>query len=95
MSTPPFRNTSVPYLVALGALLNRSMINTFRNPHVIHAKLIQVLFMALYTGGVYYQMGKKDYTDHQSWLSISGFFFCVSFASVAMSIPPVALTFPQ
>jgi len=71
------------------------MINTLRNPHIIHAKFIQVLFMAVYTGGIYFRMGHKNYTDYQSWLSVSGFFFCVSFASVTMSIPPIALTFPQ
>ncbi len=51
--------------------------------------------MALYSGGIFFNFGKKDYLDYQSWLSISGFFFIISVASLTMSIPPIALTFPQ
>ncbi len=66
-----------------------------RNPYIIQAKILQAIVIALFIGGIYFNFGKKDYTDYQSWLGISGFFFMISVTSLTMSIPPIALTFPQ
>jgi len=56
------RESNVNNVAALGALTQRSLLNTMRNPLLIRAKFFQALFMALFIGGLYFNAGKRDYT---------------------------------
>ena len=75
------------------ALLQRSLLNTIRNPRLVKVKFIQAVFMALFIGGMFFDMGKNDYTVNKFWLSITGFLFFTSIFSMTMSISPISLLF--
>jgi len=54
-----------------------------------------MLIIALFTGGLYFNAGGKDYTDTVNWNTISGYIFFMSIAIVTESKTSVALVFPQ
>lgn len=78
----------------MGALLHRASLNALRNPMLIKSKLIQGIFMSLFIGGLYFDIGTKDYTQRPYWLSITGFLFFLTILSLMGAISPVVLTFP-
>jgi len=41
------------------------MINTIRNPRLVRVKLMQAIFMALFIGGMFFDIGTKSYTEPQ------------------------------
>lgn len=69
------RETNVSQIVILGALLYRSILNTIRNPMMIRAKFIQLMLMALYIGGIFFNAGKRDYTKRPNFQALNGYFF--------------------
>lgn len=79
---------------ALSALTHRSVLNTIRNPMLMKSKVFQSIFMALFVGGIYFDIGTKDYTDRNYWNSITGFLFFLSINSMMMTLSPLTLTFP-
>jgi hypothetical protein len=46
----------------MSALLYRNILNTIRNPMLLKSKIFQGIFLALYTGGIFYNIGNRDYT---------------------------------
>lgn len=89
-----FRNPSVGQLAALGALTQRSILNTIRNPILIRAKFFQAIFMALFIGGLFFGDGDKSYLDTTSWLSITGLLFDMTINAMMIFLSPVTLSFP-
>ena len=88
------RNVDVSFFTAMGALIQRSIINTYRDPVLFRAKVFQAIFMALIIGGVYFDMGTKDYTQRTNWQSISGFLFFTTINALMTQLSPITLSFP-
>lgn len=88
------RNVNVSFFTAMSALLHRSTINTIRNPMLFRAKIFQSIFMALFVGGLFFDIGLKDYTQRTNWQSITGFLFFLTINSMMMTLSPITLTFP-
>ncbi len=84
----------VGFLNALSALIKRSFLNTIRNPMLIRSKLIQGIFMSLFIGGLYFDIGTNDYRTRPFWTAISGFLFFLTISGLMGAISPVVLTFP-
>lgn len=89
-----FRDVNVGFKAAIGALIHRSVVNVVRNPMLIRAKLAQAIFMALFTGGIFFDIGTKDYTTRINWQSITGYLFFLTITSLTMALSPITLTFP-
>lgn len=89
-----FREVNVSFFTAMGALVKRSTINTFRNPILFRAKILQSIFMALFVGGLFFDIGTKDYTQRTNWQSITGFLFFLTINSMMMTLSPISLAFP-
>jgi ATP-binding cassette subfamily G (WHITE) protein 2 len=62
---------------------------------ILKSKIFQSIFLALYTGGLYFNSGNGDYTNNITWSTMSGYFFFLSIACVMGSLSPVALVFPS
>lgn len=88
------RETNVSQMAALGALTQRSLLNTMRNPMLIRAKFFQSIFMALYIGGIYFDAGTKDYTQRTYWQSATGYLFETTINAMMTSLSPITLSFP-
>jgi len=80
--------------VSFGTLLKRDWVNAVRNPLIIKSRVFQTIFLAIYTGGLFFYHGKGDYTDQVNWAGISGFFFFLCITSLMASLSPVSLIFP-
>ena len=89
-----FRNVNVSFTTAMGALIQRSIINTYRDPMLFKAKLFQSIFMALIIGGIYFDVGTKDYTQRTNWQSITGFLFFMTINAFMTTLGPITLSFP-
>lgn len=89
-----FRDINVSFFTAMGALIHRSTINTLRNPMLFKAKVLQSMFMALFIGGLFFDIGTKDYTQRINWQSITGFLFFMTINSMMMTLSPITLAFP-
>jgi hypothetical protein len=61
---------------------------------LIRSRLIQGSFLALFTGGLFFEIGTKDYTVQTYWYSITGFLFFVTIFALMGALTPVVLTFP-
>lgn len=89
-----FREVNVGCMSALGALTHRSILNTFRNPMLMKSKFFQSIFMALFVGGLFFDIGTRDYKYQNYWNSITGFLFFLTINSLMMTLSPITLTFP-
>lgn len=90
-----FRETSVGAMKAMKALVKRAVLNTIRNPMLIKSKIVQGIFMGLFIGGLFFDIGTLDYTIRPYWLSITGFMFFVCILALMGAMSPVVLTFPM
>ncbi len=79
---------------ALSALTHRSVLGTIRNPMLLKSKISQSIFMALFVGGLFFDIGTHDYTNKFYWNSITGFLFFLTINSMMMALSPISLTFP-
>lgn len=79
----------------LAVLLKRDVLNTLRNPLLAKARIFQIIFMAIFTGGLYFNVGNKDYTEPISWSTVTGYFFFIGVDLVTQAMTPVALVFPS
>ena len=50
--------------------------------------------MALFVGGLFFDIGTQDYTNRNYWNSITGFLFFMTINSMMMTLSPITLTFP-
>ncbi len=74
--------------------MGRNFKNMMRNPMLLKSKLLQGIFIALFVGGMYFNMGKNDYTDTHNWYSITGLLFFLTITSMTQVLSPISLTFP-
>ena len=75
--------------------MERNVKNTIRNPMLLKSKLFQGIFLALFTGGMYFNIGTHDYTDINYWYSITGFLFFLTITGMMQVLAPISLTFPS
>jgi len=76
-------------------LLKRDILNNVRNPLLVRARIIQIAFMAIFTGGLYFSAGRSDYTDKLQWNTIAGYMFFTVVDIFFQAMTPVALVFPS
>lgn len=76
------------------ALVLRNVLNTFRNPMFMKAKFLQAIFIALYLGGLVFNLGLTDYTIVKNWHSIAGIMFFMTLSGMVLALSPIALAFP-
>ena len=62
---------------------------------LIKGFFFQAIFLGLYVGGLYFDLGNKDYTVTSNWYSIAGFFFFINISFLMAFLSPVALIFPK
>lgn len=89
------REVNVGSCSAMSALVHRNVINTIRNPILLKSKIIQGLFLAVYSGGIFFDIGTRDYTNLTFWFSITGFLFFMTISALMSSLSPITLTFPS
>lgn len=82
-------------LNTLKQLIKRDSINNIRNPMLIKSRLIQVIYLTVYIGGLFFNAGKKDYMDPINWNTISGYLFFISLDILIQAMMPIALVFPS
>jgi ABC-type multidrug transport system permease subunit len=58
------------------------------------SKFFQTIFMALYVGGLFFDIGTRDYRNQNYWNSITGFLFYLTINSLMFALVPISLTFP-
>lgn len=60
---------------------------------LLKARIVQVIFIAIYTSGLYYQF-TGDYTQGLNWRALTGFFFFMSISTMMSALAPLSLVFP-
>lgn len=50
--------------------------------------------MSLFIGGLFFDIGTKDYTVQSYWYSITGFLFFITIFALMGALSTVVLTFP-
>jgi ABC-type multidrug transport system ATPase subunit len=88
------RKSETLFAYNVGVLLKRDLRNIVRNPIVMQSRICQVIFMSIYTGGLYFNAGRKDYTNTINWYAIIGYMFFVAMDLYMQAMIPVAITFP-
>lgn len=78
----------------MGALVKRNFLNSIRNPMLIRSKIFQGIFMGLFVGGLFFDIGTHDYMIRPYWMSITGFMFFICILALMGALAPVVLTFP-
>ena len=78
----------------LKCLLQRDLLNLLRNPMILKARVVQMIFIAVLLGGLYWKIGTRDYTNLTYWNAITGCFFFATMDIFFQSTMPVALVFP-
>ena len=76
-------------------LIERNLLNVVRNPMLLRSKVFQGIFIALFAGGLYFGIGKHDYTNRAYWYSITGFLFFITISGLMSFLSPTTLTFPS
>jgi len=61
---------------------------------VLKVRIIQLVFMAIFTGGLYFNAGRYDYTDQTRWTTITGYLYFCIIDLYFQAMMPVALVFP-
>lgn len=61
---------------------------------LVKSRFIQIIYLTIYIGGLYFNTGRKDYTDPINWTTISGYFFFISLDILFQAMMPLALVFP-
>jgi hypothetical protein len=74
--------------------MHRDWINTLRNPVILKGKIFQTIFLAIYTGGVYFGAGRKNYEDVINWQTMVGYFFFLAISCMMSTLSPISLVFP-
>ncbi len=75
-------------------MIYRNFLNIIRNPMLFKSKLFQTIFMALFVGGLFFDIGTHDYIIKSFWNSITGFLFFLTIYALFNTLSPITLTFP-
>lgn len=77
------------------ALSNRCYINMHRNPMLARTKIVQSIALGLFLGGMFYNIGTKDYLLKTTEIMIFGLLYFISTYVVVLSISSIVLSFPM
>ena len=88
------RSNETTFFYALKILLKRDLVNIIRNPIVMQSRIFQVIFISIYTGGLYFNAGRGNYADTIQWSAIAGYLFFVSMDLFMQAMMPVVISFP-
>ena len=61
---------------------------------VLKSRLIQTIFLSIYTSGLYYQF-TGEYTSTNNWKALTGFFFFQAISTIMSGLAPTELVFPS
>ncbi len=61
---------------------------------LLRSKIFQGIFVSLFVGGLYFGIGKNDYTKMPYWQSMTGFLFFMTISGLMSFLSPTTLTFP-
>ena len=73
--------------------MKKDVLNTVRNPMLLKSRIIQTIFVAIYTSGLYYQFD-GNYNLGTNWRALTGFFFFMSISTIMAALAPLSLVFP-
>jgi ATP-binding cassette, subfamily G (WHITE), eye pigment precursor transporter len=79
----------------LKQLIKRDIINMLRNPILVKSRFIQIIYLTIYMGGLYFNAGRTDYTNPLNWNTIAGFLFFIILDILFQAMVPIALVFPS
>jgi hypothetical protein len=65
-----------------------------RNPILIKSRMLLLVTLTIYVGGLYYGAGREDYTDRAHWNTIAGFLFFITIDTLFQTLVPITLVFP-
>jgi len=88
------RVSTQTFLQPILPLLHRNFLNTVRNPMLLRSKIFQGIFISLFVGGLFFNVGGLDYSNRQEWYSVTGFMFFITISGLMSFLSPVTLTFP-
>ena len=49
----------------------------------------------IYVGGLYFNIGQKNYTDQNNWHAIGGFLYFITITSMMHALTPTSVVFPM
>ena len=78
----------------MSALIYRNILNSKRNPLLLQSKVLQGIFISLFVGGIYFDIGEQNYMDQKYWVPLQGFLFSLAIGFQLSTIAPIILTFP-
>jgi len=61
---------------------------------LVKSRLFQGIFLGVYVGGLYFDLGERDYTQNISWYALTGFIFFHNIAMFMSALSPITLVFP-
>ncbi len=53
----------------------RNLCNMIRNPKILRSKVFQTIFIGLFVGGLFFDIGTREYTNRQVFTTLIGFLF--------------------
>lgn len=62
---------------------------------LLRSKVFQGIFISLFIGGLFFDIGESDYTKRNMWNSITGFLFFITISGLMSFLSPITLTFPS
>ena len=74
-------------------MVSRNVKNFIQYPLLLKFKLLQVLIIAPYVGGIFYGIGDKNYLERDVWLAITRFLYTITIGSLISTLSPVSLSF--
>ena len=62
---------------------------------LLKSKIFQGIFLSIYSGGIFFDIGTRDYSNRSVWSSITGFLFFMTISALMSTLSPITLTFPN
>lgn len=80
------------------ALIRRDILNILRNPILLRSRIFQTIFLGLFLGGLYFNVG-RNYDGHTNQnnansRALIGMLFYLNWSTFFNSLSAVILTFP-
>ena len=74
--------------------MKKDCLHTLRNPLLLKMRMISVVFVSVYTAGLYFQF-TGDYNNKDNWRALTGFLFFMAISVMFMALSPVEEVFPS
>ena len=92
---PKKRKSNKSSFTTLKILLERDLINIWRNPRLFKSRFLQSIFLGLFLGGIYFKAGSAEYSSPSGWHAIVGLMFFLTISVFMSGLAPVSVIFPQ